>query len=336
MMIQYFSRSRVGILVWPMVAALSLLFCCSAQANKKIIDPPAPNVEVKVGTYLIDLLKINDVDQLFNADILVRIEWEDARLANASGVATTMPLRDIWNPKMMIANLRNVKTHLPNVVEVSPEGVVTYRQRLTGDFTARLNLRDFPRDHQLLSVQVIAQGYRPDEVHFVHDENFTGRSEHLTISDWEIGDVVVRPNEYEVPRIGSLAGVNIEFDARRHVSYYFATIFASAVIIGCMAWMVFWMPQAAINPRVSISVTSMLTLIAHRFVVGSKLPKLAYLTNMDYFLLSCTIMVLLSLVGVVTVYRVSSKGRPELGTRLNRIFRWVYPAIFLVIVIIMT
>ena len=119
------------------------------------------------------------------------------------------------------------------------------------------------------------------------------------------------------------------------MSYYFATIFASAVIIGCMAWMVFWMPQVAINPRISISVTSMLTLIAHRFVVGSNLPKLAYLTNMDYFLLSCTVMVLLSLVGVVTVFRVSSSGRPELATRLNRIFRWVYPAIFLVIIIMM-
>ncbi len=145
--------------------------------------------------------------------------------------------------------------------------------------------------------------------------------------------MAVISRDYEIPRIGKLAGVNMEFDAKRHVNYYFATIFASAVIIGCMAWMVFWMPQVAINPRISISVTSMLTLIAHRFVAGSKLPKLSYLTNMDYFLLSCTIMVLLALVGVVTVFRVSSRGRPELATRLNRIFRWVYPAIFIGLII---
>jgi len=323
----------MSVFAWPMVAALSLLFSFPVQAESKLFDPPSSQVEVKVGTYLIDLLKIDDVEQLFNADVLVRIQWIDQRLANPSGTMKTMPVDDVWHPRMIIANLRNIKMHLPDVVQVSPGGVVTYRQRMIGDFTARLDLREFPRDQQRLGIQVIAQGYTPEEVHFVPDEKFTGRSENLTISDWFIGDVAVLRSDYEIPRIGKLAGVNMEFDAKRHVNYYFATIFASAVIIGCMAWMVFWMPQVAINPRISISVTSMLTLIAHRFVAGSKLPKLSYLTNMDYFLLSCTIMVLLALVGVVTVFRVSSRGRPELATRLNRIFRWVYPAIFIVLII---
>jgi hypothetical protein len=336
MMISYFSYSRMSLFTGLMVAVLSLSFSSSVQADVKVIQPPSPSVEVKVGTYLIDLLKIDDVEQLFNADVIVRIEWQDKRLVNGSGMARTMPLDAVWNPQMIVANLRNVKTHLPDVVEVSPEGVVTYRQRMIGDFTARLDLREFPKDQQRLGIQVIAQGYTPEEVYFVHDKNFTGRSEELTISDWAIGDVVVLRDDYEIPRIGKLAGVNMEFDAKRHVNYYFATIFASAVIIGCMAWMVFWLPLEAINPRVSISVTSMLTLIAHRFVAGSKLPKLAYLTNMDYFLLSCTIMVLLGLIGVVTVFRASSKGRPESGARLNRIFRWLYPTIFLAIIIIMT
>lgn len=335
-MIQYFFRSRMSLFTGLMVVVLSLSFSSSVQADVKVIEPPSPSVEVKVGTYLIDLLKIDDVEQLFNADVVVRIEWEDKRLVNGSDTARTISLDEVWNPRMIIANLRNVKTHLPNVVEVSPEGVVTYRQRIIGDFTARLDLREFPKDQQRLGVQVIAQGYTPEEIHFVHDENFTGRSEKLTISDWAIGDVVVLRDDYEIPRIGKLAGVNMEFDAKRYVNYYFATIFASAVIIGCMAWMVFWMPLEAINPRVSISVTSMLTLIAYRFVAGSKLPKLSYLTNMDYFLLSCTIMILLGLMGVVTVFRVSSKGRPELGIRLNRIFRWVYPAIFVGIIIVLT
>jgi hypothetical protein len=326
----------MAIFSWLIIAALSLTVSFSAQAEAKVIPPPSPLVKVKTGAYLIDLVKIDDVEQLFNADVFVHIEWEDHRLAHGSETARTVSLDDVWHPKITIANLRSVKPYLPHIVEISPEGVVTYRQRMIGDFTARLNLRDFPKDQHKLGIQLIAQGYSPEEVQFVHHDKFTGRPEDLTISDWAIGDVVVRRNDYVIPYIGTRAGVQMEFEAKRHVSYYFTTVFASAIIIGCMAWMVFWMPLEAINPRVSISVTSMLTLIAHRFVISGNLPKLSYLTHMDYFLLGCTIMALLGLVGVVTVARVSSLGRPELGLRLNKIFRWIYPAIFIVVIVILT
>ena len=192
-MISCFPRNRMRLFTGLRMTVLFLVFSFSLQANEKTIEPPSSCVNVKVGSYLIDLLKIDDAEQLFNADVIVRIVWEDM-----------------------------------------------------------------------------------------------------------------------------------------------TTIFASALIIGCMAWMVFWMPMEAINPRISISVTSMLTLIAHRFVAGSQLPKLSYLTNMDYFLLSCTIMVLLSLVAVVTLSRLSSCGRPDFAFRLNRFFRWLYPMIFIGVIMVLT
>ena len=212
-MFLYFSRCRMGVFTWLMIVTLVLSLGYPVQANEKTINPPSPTVEVKVGTYLIDLLKIDDVEQQFNADVLVRIAWKDQRLVNDSGTARTMSVDDVWHPRMLIANLRDVKTHMPDVVEVSPEGLVTYRQRMIGDFTARLDLRDFPGDHQTLGIQVVAQGYTPEEVRFVPDRDFTGQSEELTISDWAIGEVVVRRDDYTVPRVGTLAGVNMEFDA---------------------------------------------------------------------------------------------------------------------------
>jgi len=146
---------------------------------------------------------------------------------------------------------------------------------------------------------------------------------------------VVREN-YEVPRLGEISGVSMVFDAKRHSIYYLATIFASAAIIVCMAWLVFWMPPEAVNPRISISVTSMLTLIAHRFVVSKELPQLSYLTQMDFLLPGSTFVVLMGLMGVVTVARVTLRGNPELGIRLNGIFRWVYPIIFFGMLIVLT
>lgn len=308
---------------------LGIFFMFSdVQGSQEKFDPPSESVEVKVGAYLVDLTKIDGPEQMFNADVLVRIRWVDPRLADANGETRTMGLDDIWNPRMAIANFRDVKKLLPRVVEVSPQGEVLYRQRLVGDFTSRFDLRDFPMDSQILSVHVVAQGYTPEQVAFVSDASFTGRADELTIPDWSIGEVSLENQAYKVPHMGEISGAAMKFQATRNSIYYLATIFASAVIIVCMAWMVFWMPPEATNPRVSISVTSMLTLIAHRFVVGSELPHLSYLTQMDYFLLGSTFMVLLGLIGVVTVARVTLRGNPELGVRLNGRFRWIYPIIF--------
>ncbi len=321
---------RMGVWVALFVAALSFSSFVVAESTSEYKNslPPSGLVDVKLGAFLIDLTKIDGAEQMFNADVLVRIHWNDPRLADSSRGERKMKLDDVWHPHMAIANLRDVKKFLPEVVNVSPDGDVVYRQRLLGDFTARLDLKEFPNDKQTLGIHVVAQGQRPDQVNFLPDLDYTGRAEELTISDWSVGEVQIQNLPYKVPHLGAIAGVRLEFETKRHVSYYFATIFASAAIIVCMAWMVFWMPPEAVNPRISISVTSMLTLIAHRFVVGSELPRLSYLTQMDYFLLGATFMVLLGLIGVVTVARVSNNGRPELGVKLNGVFRWLYPIIF--------
>lgn len=328
------SHRKLKSLSLVIVAQLAL-FANSVYAESVERTPPSKNVEVSVGAFLVDLTKINGSEQIFSADMVVRISWLDPRLADASASNRTMELGDVWHPRMVITNFSDVKMLLPKVVEVEPNGMVHYRQRGLGDYTARLNLRQFPNDTQSLGIQIVAQGYTPEQVSFVVDPSFTGRAEQLTISDWLVGEVKVRRNPYIIPKIGELAGVRLEFETKRHLGYYMATIFASAAIIVCMAWMVFWMPAESVNPRISISVTSMLTLIAHRFVVGGELPKLAYLTLMDYFLLGATFMVLLGLVGVVTVARVTSNGDSELGLRLNKIFRWVYPILFFAMVTIL-
>ena len=308
--------------------AVSLFLVSGSVQATEHQSPPSDSVEVNVRALLIDLTKIDGPEQMFNADVVLAARWQDDRLKdpNAEGMRL-FALNEVWTPNLTVANLRDVKKFLPERVTVSPEGEVTYRQRLMGDFTSRLDLHRFPNDSQMLTVHVVARGYSPDQVKFVFDRS-AGRAKKLTIADWSVGDVLVKCEPYEVSGLPKLAGMRLEIPVIRHVRYYFATIFASAAIIVCMAWMVFWMPVEATNPRISISVTSMLTLIAHRFVVGNELPRLSYLTQMDYFLLGATFMVLMGLMGVVTVARVSSQGNAQLGVKLNGVFRWLYPIIF--------
>ena len=72
----------------------------------------------------------------------------------------------------------------------------------------------------------------------------------------------------------------------------------------------------------------MLTLIAYRFAVGASLPKLPFLTRLDYFILASTVLIFLSLLLVVWTSRLAREGKVERAKAIDRKSRWVMPVLF--------
>jgi len=312
------------------VSCLLNSFVAAAQSVGPKQTPPSTPTVVQTSAYIIDILKILGAEQSFTGDVTVMIKWNDPRLAHDDDQAQILSLHDIWNPQILIANARSITNTLPESVEVQSDGTVSYRQRLTGTFTSHFDLHRFPNDAQTLVIDFLSRGHTQKQVQFVRDDTWTGQAERFTISDWTVGKVSLIEKPYTIPSLDvSVPGMRLELPVERLVGYYAGTVLASAAIIVCMAWLVFWIPPDAINPRISVSVTSMLTLIAHRFVIQGELPNLPYLTTMDYFLLGSTLMVLLGLIEVVTVYRQINKGSEAKALKLNHFFRWSYPIPFL-------
>ena len=98
-----------------------------------------------------------------------------------------------------------------------------------------------------------------------------------------------------------------------------------------MSWIVFWIPSSQIGPRVSVSVTAMLTLTAYRFAIGASLPKIAYLTRLDWFILGSSILVFVSLVEVVVTTSLVERDKVPLARRINRSMRFLAPVLFLLV-----
>jgi hypothetical protein len=323
-------RLLIPVVIWSLVAAIGPTLYATEGTTTVKGPPPDVLTEVSISAYVIDLLSIHGADQAFSADISTHVSWRDARLAHKSATARIAPLDSIWTPQIIIANIRSSAPSLPETVEIQPDGTVDYHQRLTGTFTSHFNLKKFPNDQQTLNIQFIARGHGMSEVTLIQDLQRTGRAERLTLSDWAVGEVELSEAPYVIPSMDiEIPGLRMEIPVKRYVGYYAGSILASASIIICMAWLVFWIPPVAINPRISVSVTSMLTLIAHRFVIQGELPNLPYLTTMDYFLLGSTLMVLLGLIEVVIVFRAHNRGNEDSARRLNRFFRWTYPLPFL-------
>jgi hypothetical protein len=78
----------------------------------------------------------------------------------------------------------------------------------------------------------------------------------------------------------------------------------------------------------------MLTLIAYRFLLGQSLPPISYLTRLDYFLLGATILVFVALIQVALTSATQEGDRAERAIAVNRVSRWVFPAAFVLLIVL--
>ncbi len=287
--------------------------------------------DVEVFLFVLDVVSIDGVSQSLTADLFVIQRWHDPRLASADGSMRRLPLESIWNPRLQIINQRELSTTFPKLADVQADGTVTYRQRVFGDFSARLDLHDFPMDHHTIGFRIVVPGYTPEEVRLTpRTENLTSlMSSNLSVVDWQVGNLSVRSDPYTVTPGGpSIAGLTADFDIKRYLGFYVSKALLSVAIIVFMAFVVFWVDPALVAPRMSVAVTSMLTLIAYRFLLGQVLPPLSYLTRMDHFLLGSTLLLLVVLVEVATTTNFATTDRVPRAQSLNRISRWVFPLVF--------
>ena len=67
--------------------------------------------------------------------------------------------------------------------------------------------------------------------------------------------------------------------------YYVYKIILPIIFIWAISWSVFWVRGSQIDAKVNVTIVCLLALIAYNFIIDEDLPKLAYLTFLDSFIL---------------------------------------------------
>ena len=323
----------------PAVFALLLGLAAPAARGAFDADLSRPDAgkptRVDLGLYLVDLHDVIGSEQAFLADVLLKAEWRDPRLAGRWSGVRGVPLNEVWNPRLQLVNQRGVVNQaLPQRVEVDSTGRVTYRQLFSGRFSARMDFTDFPLDRHRFNVRLVTLGYSPAEVAIRWEGTGvrSGRAPRLAVTDWAVGPARIARADFE-PGSGErpLAGVELWWEARRDLAYPAVQVVLPLVLIVLMGWTALWPAPSAVPARVSMSVTTMLTLIAYRFTLGRSLPNLNYLTRMDYFILASTVLVFLVVVLATLTSRLIGQGRQRLVEVIDRWAIVTYPLLFAVV-----
>jgi hypothetical protein len=231
----------------------------------------------------------------------------------------------------------SVSRKMPDSVEVDPDGTVSSRQLYAGAFTQPLRLQSFPFDRQTFRVQLVAVRYQSNEVVFVPDQIWIqdglkgagGISPSVTLPDWTIEKFELKPLVYALAPHHQYSSYAFEFTASRNVEHYILKVILPLVLIVISSWAVFWIDPINASSQVSIAMTSMLTLIAYRFAIDSQLPPLPYMTRLDVFILTSTLLVFLSLIEVVATIILDNGQKKKRAKRIDGFCRVIFPVVFL-------
>lgn len=329
-------------LAMGLAAAASGLW--SAEPPVPLSPPPlrpgseAGPTEVNYAFWLGDIPNIDSAAQTFDASFVVIFRWRDPRLAHPGPDSETFALDDIWHPRFLIANEAEESEHsLPEVVDVAPDGMATYRQRIVGSFTQSLNLRALPFDRDTFRVRFVVPGQSPQDIRFVPDsvalaaglKEGVGRAETLTLQDWSMTSTTSRVEPFKAGLGVDLASFTVEFAAARQAGHFVFKVIIPLILIVAMSWAVFWIEPNDASTQVTVSLTAMLTLIAYQFVIDAEVPDLPYLTRLDAFILMSSILVFLSLIEVLVTTKFAHRDRIALARAIDRRCRIAFPLLFL-------
>jgi len=314
------------------------------EAAKQALKAKRPDewrgpTKVHFIVFVLDVDAIDDANQAFMTNVYIKLRWLDRRLATQQGATRQMPLEEVWNPQVIIANRQGlVSRSLPEVVQVEPNGTVTYRQRYSGMLSQPLQLSDFPMDRHTFTVQFASAAYSAKELDFIpdtstFDPSLKGGSiaEELSLQDWKVLRYEPVALPYRPVEEIQAAGFAFRFEAERHVEYYLWQVLLPLSVVVIMSWTGFWIQRGQVGVRIGIATSSILTLIAHRFILASLLPRLPYMTRLDYFSVGSTLLVFMALIGVVATSYLAAIGRERLAGHFDLWARGLFPMAFLLL-----
>ena len=311
---------------------------------------PAPKPRtVSVSLHIISIDGIDSASETFRADFYVSSQWRDpvpenVNPENAGCSKTAKPLIEFMNSRDVEPLGEEALTR------VSPEACLLQR-RYTGTFSSRMNLEDFPFDEQFLTIALESQNEASNEMVFsfapksgvdvdirgrtipISKDTLFGRENHLP--EWTITAADVRESTTYYFTVYPYSHLQFDVKITRRVGYYIWKIMSVLLMLVVLSWAVFLIDPADIGNRMAVSITLLLAAVAFAFVTGSLIPRISYLTLLDFYVLGCYVLLFLAPAESLLVYRL--RQRKESGSafsvarRIDRLALACFPAAFLLL-----
>ncbi|XP_037786296.1 glycine receptor subunit alpha-3-like isoform X1 [Penaeus monodon] len=201
----------------------------------------------------------------------------------------------IWKPDTFFNNVKDAEVHqvsMPNILlRIGNTGNVLYSMRITLKLSCILQLENFPFDAQQCNTLLASYANTDDVIKYRWEENVPiDLPDNLEIAQYDL----LGHSTHEVKQefvTGNFSGLLVNFSLRRQNGYHVLQTYVPTILIVSISWVSFWLDPNAVPGRVSLGVTTLLTLTTLASGTRASLPPVSYVKAIDVWIGMCMIMV---------------------------------------------
>ncbi|XP_075749544.1 glycine receptor alpha 1 isoform X6 [Rhipicephalus microplus] len=286
---------------------------------------------VRVNIFLRSISKIDDLSMEYTVQMTFREQWRDERLQydDLGGQVRYLTLTEpdkLWKPDLFFSNEKEGHFHniiMPNVLlRIHPNGDVLFSIRISLVLSCPMNLKFYPLDKQICSIVMVSYGYTTEDLVFL----------------WKEGDPVQVTKNLHLPRFtlerfqtdyctsrtntGEYSCLRVDLVFKREFSYYLIQIYIPCCMLVIVSWVSFWLDPTSIPARVSLGVTTLLTMATQISGINASLPPVSYTKAIDVWTGVCLTFVFGALLEFALVNYASRSDSHRQNTQKQKQRKW--------------
>ncbi|XP_038410650.1 gamma-aminobutyric acid receptor subunit rho-2 isoform X1 [Canis lupus familiaris] len=282
-----------------------------------------PAIPVGVDVQVESLDSISEVDMDFTMTLYLRHYWKDERLAFPSKSNKSMTfdgrlVKKIWVPDVFFVHSKRSFTHdttTDNIMlRVFPDGHVLYSMRITVTAMCNMDFSHFPLDSQTCSLELESYAYTDEDLmlYWKNGDESLKTDEKISLSQFLIQKFHTTSRLAFYSSTGWYNRLYINFTLRRHIFFFLLQTYFPATLMVMLSWVSFWIDRRAVPARVSLGITTVLTMSTIITGVNASMPRVSYIKAVDIYLWVSFVFVFLSVLEYAAVnYLTTVQERKE-------------------------
>ncbi|KAM3922508.1 gamma-aminobutyric acid receptor subunit delta [Leptodactylus fuscus] len=264
-----------------------------------------PPVIVAVDIEVTSIDHISEINMEYTMTVYLRQSWRDERLSyyhtNKTLGFDSRFVEKLWIPDTFIVNAKSAWFHDVTVenklIRLQPDGVILYSSRITSTVSCDMDLTKYPLDEQECRLDLESYGYSAEDIVYNWSENqdqIHGLDKlqlaQFTITDYKFTKEAMNFKSGQFPRL------TLHFQLKRNRGMYIIQSYVPSILLVVMSWVSFWISQSAVPARVSLGITTVLTMTTLMDSARSSLPRASAVKALDVYFLICYVFVFAALV----------------------------------------
>ncbi|KAM3959913.1 glycine receptor subunit alpha-2 [Aphomia sociella] len=288
--------------------------------------PPKINDQPTIVNFHVTVMGLDSIDEnsmTYAADIFFAQTWKDFRLRLPENMTSEYRLLEVdwlkhmWRPDSFFKNAKSVTFQtmtIPNhYVWLYKDKTILYMVKLTLKLSCAMNFLIYPHDTQECKLQMESLSHTTDDLIFQWDPDVPlVVDENIELPQLEL--IQNRTADCtQVYSTGNFTCLEVIFKLKRRLGYHLFNTYIPTCLIVIMSWVSFWIKPDAAPARVTLGVTSLLTLSTQHAKSQAQLPPVSYLKAVDAFMSVCTVFVFMALMEycLVNIVLGDGVGKPK-------------------------